>query len=373
MKKSLILLVLFFLLSQPLLVEAFAPRSLEIKYPEISGAPPLEDVAVGLPGYVKYVFNFFIIITGLIALGALVYGGFRYTSSAGQPVALQDAKNQIFAAFLGILILMSSWLILTTINPDLINFKLDKPPTAFSSLTPGVYLCLESTNEIFAAQARIKQLKQMDVFDSARNQIIEGLNKDLKKIETQCWLAKSEGEIVARFNDFAQYAYTVPAEDNTLHGAIIYQESNFGGSAQVVYTLDPKVAAFNVSSPSSIRPFVLKKPRPGAYIEVFELTDFNWADPEKKSEIFALGESLAKGWPIDFAEVGSVKIEGELIVIFFEQAGEWYSDTVLDVILETDANLHNNRMGRWCTRMVFLRQEYYPCPQQMVIVSAGIY
>ncbi|MEK7519386.1 MAG: C39 family peptidase [Patescibacteria group bacterium] len=104
---------------------AFAQgRQLEIDYPNVPGAPTPKTTATLLPDYVKYVFNFGIIIFGLIVLGVLVAGGIKYLLSTGKPEALQEAKNQILAAFLGIIVLLSSYLILTTINPQLVIFNI---------------------------------------------------------------------------------------------------------------------------------------------------------------------------------------------------------------------------------------------------------
>lgn len=98
-------------------------RKLEVEYPEIEGIKP-ETVATGLPEYVRYLFNFGIIIAGLVLFGALIYGGVRYLISTNNPPALIDARERILAAFLGIIILLSSYIILTTINPQLIVFHL---------------------------------------------------------------------------------------------------------------------------------------------------------------------------------------------------------------------------------------------------------
>jgi hypothetical protein len=66
------------------------------------------------------------VVIGLITFGALIYGGFRYLTSAGNPTAMSDAKDQISSALLGLILLFCSWLILNTINPELI--LLGEPP-----------------------------------------------------------------------------------------------------------------------------------------------------------------------------------------------------------------------------------------------------
>jgi len=96
-------------------------RELEVEYPEVGGIKP-ETVTVLLPEYVKYIFNFGIAIFGLVVFAVLVWAGVIYLTSAGQPAKLKAAREQIFSAFLGIVILLSSYLILTTINPQLAIF-----------------------------------------------------------------------------------------------------------------------------------------------------------------------------------------------------------------------------------------------------------
>jgi hypothetical protein len=120
MKKIIVLTIIFLSLSLPILA-----RELEIDYPTIPGTEvSLQTVeGTGLSDYVKYIFNFALWIMGVVAFGVLAYAGFRYFTSAGNPGKQSDSKKQIFAAFLGIIILLCSYIILTTINPQLVIFE----------------------------------------------------------------------------------------------------------------------------------------------------------------------------------------------------------------------------------------------------------
>lgn len=100
-------------------------KPLEVQYPEMKGIK-METIGIGITEYVKYIFNFIIIISGIIAFGALLWGGIRYLTSTGKPEELKKAKKQILAAFLGIIILLCSYLILYTINPQLVLFQIPK-------------------------------------------------------------------------------------------------------------------------------------------------------------------------------------------------------------------------------------------------------
>ena len=63
--------------------------------------------------------------------------------SRGNPSTISDAKDKIFKALLGIVIIFSSYLILNTINPDFVNLKIRDPmippqfPTISDLLGPG--------------------------------------------------------------------------------------------------------------------------------------------------------------------------------------------------------------------------------------------
>ncbi|MGB9743175.1 MAG: hypothetical protein ACPLW9_00430, partial [Minisyncoccales bacterium] len=98
-------------------------RSLEIEYPEIGGIKP-ETVSVGLPTYVQYIFNLGLLIGAAVLVGILIYGGIQYLLAAGRVPVLIEARRRILLGFFGIFILFAGYLILQTINPELVIFKL---------------------------------------------------------------------------------------------------------------------------------------------------------------------------------------------------------------------------------------------------------
>lgn len=99
------------------------PRPLELDYPTIGGYQPTTIQQTLLPEYINYLFNFSLMIVGLIVFLALVLGGFFWLTSAGNPTKLSDAKERIFGALTGLVLLLCSWLILNTINPQLVTFE----------------------------------------------------------------------------------------------------------------------------------------------------------------------------------------------------------------------------------------------------------
>jgi len=74
----------------------------------------------------------------LIALGAgvsiliAIIGGTQYVAAGIAPSAKQDAKERIFNAFIGLALVLTSYLLLNSINPGLVQFNFSLPPIGTS-------------------------------------------------------------------------------------------------------------------------------------------------------------------------------------------------------------------------------------------------
>ena len=100
MKKLFSVLFLVFLLTFVLGGFVFSQgRELEVEYPKI-GDYEITKTTTSVPEYIRYIYFAVIGISGLIALGILIWAGFRYLTSAGNPEKLKDAKEYIAAAIL---------------------------------------------------------------------------------------------------------------------------------------------------------------------------------------------------------------------------------------------------------------------------------
>ncbi len=104
-------------------------KDLEVDYPDIGGVDKPTGIETSLTDYIRYIFALSIRIAGFIALGVMIYGGIRYLVSGGSAGKMADAKNQILGGFVGIIILLSSYLILKTINPEIVSTTITKEPT----------------------------------------------------------------------------------------------------------------------------------------------------------------------------------------------------------------------------------------------------
>ncbi len=97
---------------------AHAAVTINVKLP--TWQPPGTTAPVAGPlGFVQQFYNFGLMIGGILAVGAIVYGGIKYTFAAGNPSGQSEGKEWVKSALLGLLLLALATLILKTINPTL--------------------------------------------------------------------------------------------------------------------------------------------------------------------------------------------------------------------------------------------------------------
>jgi len=117
--------------------------ALEVSYPVISGENLNTDTNLTLPKYVLYLFNAGVFLGFFAIFISLVIAGVMYILSAVSAEARAEAKDRIVGAISGLLILVLTYLIITTINPQLSVFNLNSlpetPATTVAKTTPGVY------------------------------------------------------------------------------------------------------------------------------------------------------------------------------------------------------------------------------------------
>ena len=73
--------------------------------------------------YIVGIFNYGLEIIGILAAIVLMAGGLLWLISGGDASKVTQAKELIIGSVTGLIILMSSYIILTQVNPALVNFK----------------------------------------------------------------------------------------------------------------------------------------------------------------------------------------------------------------------------------------------------------
>lgn len=79
------------------------------------------------PGYISAVYKFGLWTVGISALLMIVIGGYMYLTSAGNTSQTGKAKEVITDSIVAIILALVSWLLLYTINPDLVKGSISIP------------------------------------------------------------------------------------------------------------------------------------------------------------------------------------------------------------------------------------------------------
>lgn len=188
--------------------------ALEIKYPKIPGVSTpqqfLKEIEEGiikkekaLSLYIKYLFYLFLMIGGLLTLGSTIFGGVKYLISGGNVPAMKDARETISSGILGLVILFSSFLIITLINPQLTFFHLSElkkvvfpeieipPPT---EREPPIYFQVPVGKIIENAidEEKLNYVKEVAIEAELVSEDLKNLTEDLKKLTEECQCGTSK-------------------------------------------------------------------------------------------------------------------------------------------------------------------------------------
>ncbi len=96
---------------------------------------------VGMGEYLAGMMKFIIALAGVFAILMAIIGGTQYVAAGISPNAKGEAKERITNAFIGLILVLVSYLILNSINPKLVKFELLLPPISGPAVTapaPGV-------------------------------------------------------------------------------------------------------------------------------------------------------------------------------------------------------------------------------------------
>jgi hypothetical protein len=119
--KTLLIVVAIFVLAVGIF-GAPSARAVSMTLPTAGGsaAPTTQTPAT----FINSFYQFALLLSGILAFGAIIFGGVKYITSAGNPSAQSEGKEWIYSALLGLALLASAYLILNTINPALVQLSL---------------------------------------------------------------------------------------------------------------------------------------------------------------------------------------------------------------------------------------------------------
>jgi len=135
MKKTFLLIILF----ASLVGVASAATAGQLSYTPLEPFSAWDAKAGAYDDFAKYIntiFKLLITLGSLFAVVMLVVAGIGYMVSEAA-IDIQKAKDRAVAALWGLLLLTGCWLVLNTINPNLLNFNLNIPMAPGGTYTGG--------------------------------------------------------------------------------------------------------------------------------------------------------------------------------------------------------------------------------------------
>ena len=135
-------ILIFLFSSLTFLSFAFSVFALEVTYPRLPGMAETPKECLELEGekrlgcVIKYIYHLILTISGIVCFFSIVSGGILYLISGGSVEKIKDAKERIFVGILGTLLLLSSYLILYVLNPQLLVLKTKIEEVAFPPAPP---------------------------------------------------------------------------------------------------------------------------------------------------------------------------------------------------------------------------------------------
>ena len=136
---------LIVLLALPLTGQAAVDRvNLELQVKGLNYQFQSSDTSTGnIARYISAIYQYAIGIVGILAAVVLMFGGVLWIVAGGNATQISEAKAWIGAALTGIVLALTSYLILNTVNPALVNLQTSKIEQVTES---KIYSCRKVVN-----------------------------------------------------------------------------------------------------------------------------------------------------------------------------------------------------------------------------------
>ncbi len=98
----------------------------------------------GIGGYINAFYQWILGAAALFAVIMMMVGAIQYMMSGGSSSGVGEAKKRIFGALIGLVILLGAYVMLNTVNPQLLSLRLPAIPKVRSVMTPAASNSCES-------------------------------------------------------------------------------------------------------------------------------------------------------------------------------------------------------------------------------------
>lgn len=121
-----------FAISVPLVVFADEQRDIPLQISILS-----HNTVQNMAEYIDLMYRYLTSIAGVMAVAMIMYGGMKWIFAGGDSGKIGAAKEVISHAVIGLILVLGSYLILNTINPNLLNLEVEVMTIPRSALPSG--------------------------------------------------------------------------------------------------------------------------------------------------------------------------------------------------------------------------------------------
>lgn len=153
-KKIIILLFLLFFTIRffiPLTAQAQAEESkneisIQIPIPGMTkpcdpkGNYPGQHCVKDIAEYINAFYKYFAGVAGILAATMIVFAGFRWITAGGNATRIEGAKSTLNGAFIGLVLTLTAYVLLNTINPELVTLRFP-PLMGVKKVTLATHYC----------------------------------------------------------------------------------------------------------------------------------------------------------------------------------------------------------------------------------------
>jgi Type IV secretion system pilin len=109
----------------------------EVKIPGLPDKFEIKSTTLGF--YIKVIYEYLLYVAGVLAVIVIMVGGFQWVAAGGNQSKIGEAKERIIGAIIGLFLALGSYLLLFTVNPDLVKIHdLNMP-----DIRPISFYCME--------------------------------------------------------------------------------------------------------------------------------------------------------------------------------------------------------------------------------------
>ena len=153
--------VIFFIVSAPVLA---AGKYIPLEYLPGAGQP---NQPVDLQTYSSALLRIGVILAAILAVITITIGGIRYITAGSSLNSIEEARNMIKQALIGLFVVLFSYLLLYTINPDILKNGLN-----IKSICGTGFMWEESSNKCAQKPTGTEHCASGAVWDPASSKCV---------------------------------------------------------------------------------------------------------------------------------------------------------------------------------------------------------